>query len=71
MTPITYEEFEQVDVRSGTIVKVEEFKRAKNQRLKCGQILALTLASYKHLPKSRCTIHQKVLWASKLWGVLI
>lgn len=26
---ITYEEFEKVDLRSGTIVKVEEFPRAK------------------------------------------
>ena len=34
MTPITYEEFERVDVRSGTIVKVEEFKRAKKPAFK-------------------------------------
>lgn len=29
MTTITYDEFERVDLRSGTIVKVEEFPRAK------------------------------------------
>lgn len=29
MATITYEEFERVDLRSGTIVKVEEFARAR------------------------------------------
>ncbi len=41
MTTITYEEFERVNLRSGTIVKVEEFPRAKNWHSKCGQILVL------------------------------
>jgi len=31
---ITYEEFERVDLRSGTIVKVEEFPRAKKPAFK-------------------------------------
>jgi tRNA-binding protein len=31
---ITYEEFEQVDLRSGTIVKVEEFPRAQKPAFK-------------------------------------
>jgi tRNA-binding protein len=31
---ITYEEFEKVDLRSGTIVKVEEFPRAKKPAYK-------------------------------------
>lgn len=31
---ITYEEFEQVNLRSGTIVKVEEFPRAKKPAYK-------------------------------------
>ena len=30
MTTITYEEFERVNLRSGAIVKVEEFPRTKN-----------------------------------------
>ncbi len=34
MAVITYEEFERVDVRSGTIVKVEEFPRAKKPAFK-------------------------------------
>ena len=34
MTKITYEEFERVDLRSGTIVKVEEFPRAKKPAFK-------------------------------------
>lgn len=34
MTTITYEQFEQVDLRSGTIVKVEEFPRAKKPAFK-------------------------------------
>ena len=34
MTTITYEEFERVDLRSGTIVKVEEFARAKKPAFK-------------------------------------
>jgi tRNA-binding protein len=34
MTKITYEEFERVNLRSGTIVKVEEFPRAKNPAFK-------------------------------------
>lgn len=34
MTTITYEEFERVDLRSGTIVKVEEFPRAKKPAFK-------------------------------------
>ncbi len=34
MTTITYEEFERVDLRSGTIVKVEEFSRAKKPAFK-------------------------------------
>ena len=34
MTTITYEEFERVDLRSGTIVKVEEFPRAKKPTFK-------------------------------------
>lgn len=34
MTPITYEEFERVELRSGTIVQVEEFPRAKKPAFK-------------------------------------
>lgn len=34
MTVISYEEFEQVELRSGTIVKVEEFPRAKKPAYK-------------------------------------
>ena len=34
MTTITFEEFEKVDLRSGTIVKVEEFPRAKKPAFK-------------------------------------
>lgn len=34
MTIITYEEFERVNLRSGTIVKVEEFPRAKKPAFK-------------------------------------
>lgn len=34
MTIITYEEFDRVDLRSGTIVKVEEFPRAKKPAFK-------------------------------------
>lgn len=34
MTTITYEEFEKVDLRSGTVVKVEEFPRAKKPAYK-------------------------------------
>ena len=34
MTIITYAEFERVDLRSGTIVKVEEFPRAKKPAFK-------------------------------------
>ena len=34
MTKITYEEFERVDLRSGTITKVEEFPRAKKPAFK-------------------------------------
>lgn len=34
MTTITYEQFESVDLRSGTIVKVEEFPRARKPAYK-------------------------------------
>ena len=34
MTTITYEEFERVNLRSGTIVKIEEFPRAKKPAFK-------------------------------------
>ena len=34
MSIITYEEFERVDLRSGTIVKVEEFPRARKPAYK-------------------------------------
>lgn len=34
MKTITYEEFEQVELRSGTIVKVEEFSRAQKPAFK-------------------------------------
>ena len=34
MTIITYEEFERVNLRSGTIVKVEEFPRARKSSFK-------------------------------------
>ena len=34
MTIITYEEFERVNLRSGTIIKVEEFSRAKKPAFK-------------------------------------
>jgi tRNA-binding protein len=34
MSNITWEEFEKVDLRSGTIVRVEEFPRAKNPNYK-------------------------------------
>jgi tRNA-binding protein len=34
MKTITYDEFEQVELRSGTVVKVEEFPRAKKPAYK-------------------------------------
>ncbi|MEB3702071.1 tRNA-binding protein [Candidatus Bealeia paramacronuclearis] len=34
MTKITYEDFEKVEIRSGTVVKVEEFPRAKKPAYK-------------------------------------
>lgn len=34
MATITYEEFERVNLRSGTIIKVEEFPRAKKPAFK-------------------------------------
>lgn len=34
MKVITYDEFEKVDLRSGTIIKVEEFPRAKKPAFK-------------------------------------
>ncbi len=34
MTTITWEEFERVDLRSGTVVKVEEFPKAKKPAYK-------------------------------------
>ncbi len=34
MKTITYEEFEQVELRSGTIIKVEEFLRARKPAFK-------------------------------------
>lgn len=34
MTTITYDEFERVDLRSGTIVKVEKFPRARKPAFK-------------------------------------
>lgn len=34
MSNITYEEFEKVNLRSGTIIKVEEFPRAKKPAFK-------------------------------------
>lgn len=34
MTTITYDDFNRVDLRSGTIVKVEEFQRAKKPAFK-------------------------------------
>ncbi|MGV2432923.1 MAG UNVERIFIED_CONTAM: tRNA-binding protein [Rickettsiaceae bacterium] len=34
MSTITYEEFERVDLRSGTIVKVEEFSQARKPAFK-------------------------------------
>lgn len=34
MTTITYKEFERIDLRSGTIIKAEEFPRAKKPAFK-------------------------------------
>ena len=34
MKTINYEEFEQIELRSGTVVKVEEFPRAKKPSYK-------------------------------------
>ena len=34
MKTLTYEEFDRVDIRSGTILKVEEFTRAKKPAFK-------------------------------------
>lgn len=34
MTTITYEEFEKLDLRSGTVVKVEEFPKARKPAFK-------------------------------------
>lgn len=34
MTPITYDDFESVELRSGTIVKVEDFPRARKPAYK-------------------------------------
>lgn len=49
---ISYEEFEKVDLRSGTITKVEPFPRAKkNLLIKYGLILVRKLALNKHQRK--------------------
>lgn len=34
MTPITYDDFERVELRSGTIIKVDEFPRARKPAYK-------------------------------------
>lgn len=47
--PLGWSAAEKTGGGSGTIVKVEEFPRAKkNRHLRCGQILDLRLASCKH-----------------------
>ncbi|HJD67440.1 MAG TPA: hypothetical protein LFV66_03150 [Rickettsia endosymbiont of Bembidion lapponicum] len=45
---ITYKEFENVELRSGTITKVEEFPRAKKPAFKVWADLAQKLEFYKH-----------------------
>ncbi len=51
MTTITWEEFEQVNLRSGTIVKAEEFPVPKNLLIKYGQTSVRKLEFYKPQPK--------------------
>lgn len=48
---ISYQEFENVDLRSGTVVKVEPFLRARNLRIRYGLILVLKSVLNKHQPK--------------------
>lgn len=63
MNIITYEDFSRVELRSGTVVKVEPFLALKNQLTKCGLILGLKLGPNKLPHKSQNIIHQRVLSA--------
>jgi tRNA-binding protein len=52
---ITYEEFEKVDLRSGTIVKVEEFPKAKKPAFKVWADFGLEIGTLQ--TSAQVTVH--------------
>ncbi len=57
MTTITYEEFERVNLCSGTIVKVEEFPRAKNPVFKVWVDFGSDIGILKTSTQMQITVH--------------
>ena len=69
MTTITYEEFENVNLRSGTTLKVEEFPRAKKPAFKVwadfGPEVGILQTSVQ------VNVHYTLLLVARLWDALI
>ena len=57
MTTITYEEFDRVNLRSGTIVKVEEFSRAKKPAFKVWADFGPEIGVLQTICSGDCTLH--------------
>ena len=71
MTTITYEEFERVNLRSGTIVKVEEFPRAKKPAFKVWADFGPSIGVLQTSAQVTVTIHPRLFLVARLWGALV
>lgn len=71
MTTITYEEFERVNLRSGTIVKIEAFPKAKKPAFKVWADFGPEIGILQ--TSAQITVHYtpETLLDTKLLGVLI
>lgn len=71
MTTITYEEFERVNLPSGTIVKVEEFPRAKKPAFKVWADFGREIGVLQ--TSAQVTVHlgHRLLLGTRLWDALI